>query len=187
MVLTCCQEQGWQIQRNFGYTGDGMVDGRVLILGKLYVIQVKRYNNHINAEHIKDFLYCIEHEQASGGFFMHTGKTGNLLKQLLHDSHKIILVSGQKLVNFVLDKQLKIIGITIPVKCSAIATSCFTTGLEAGGLIFTFIAYCPSTFKEFISNSKAFDFALEEWASSSNSDLSLVYNFTLCLARLIAT
>ncbi|WP_375491682.1 restriction endonuclease [uncultured Nostoc sp.] len=35
LVLTCCKKQGWQIQRNFRYTGDGGIDGRVLILGKL--------------------------------------------------------------------------------------------------------------------------------------------------------
>jgi restriction system protein len=116
LVLTCCLEQGWQIQRNFRYTGDGGIDGRVLILGKLYVIQVKRYTNHINAEHIKDFLSCIEHERASGGFFVHTGITGQLSKQLIRRSNKIILVSGQKLVNFVLNKELKIVGITITGK-----------------------------------------------------------------------
>jgi restriction system protein len=116
LVLTCCLEQGWQIQRNFRYTGDGGIDGRVLILGKLYVIQVKRYTNHINAEHIKDFLSCIEHERASGGFFVHTGITGQLSKQLIRRSNKIILVSGHKLENFVLNKQLKIVGITISGK-----------------------------------------------------------------------
>lgn len=112
LVLTCCKEQGWQIQRNFRYTDDGGIDGRVLILGKLYVIQVKRYGNYIKAQHIQDFLSCIEREKASGGFFMHTGKTGTLSKQLLRDSRKITLVSGQKLVNFILGKQVKIVGIT---------------------------------------------------------------------------
>jgi restriction system protein len=116
LVLTCCFEQGWQIQRNFRYTGDGGIDGRVLILGKLYVIQVKRYADYISPEHIKDFLSCIESERASGGFFVHTGITGQLSKQLIRRSDKIILVSGQKLVNFVLGKQFKIVGITIPVK-----------------------------------------------------------------------
>ncbi|MHC5746854.1 MAG: restriction endonuclease [Nostoc sp.] len=116
LVLTCCFEQGWQIQRNFRYTGDGGIDGRVLILGKLYVIQVKRYADYISPEHIKDFLCCIEGEGASGGFFVHTGITGQLSKQLIRRSDKIILVSGQKLVNFVLGKQLKIVGITIPIK-----------------------------------------------------------------------
>ncbi|WP_256874746.1 restriction endonuclease [Nostoc sp. C057] len=116
LVLTCCFEQGWQIQRNFRYTGDGGIDGRVLILGNLYVIQVKRYADYISPEHIKDFLSCIKSERASGGFFVHTGITGQLSKQLIRRSDKIILVSGQKLVNFVLGEQLKIIGITIPVK-----------------------------------------------------------------------
>ena len=114
LVLTCCFEQGWQIQRNFRYTGDGGIDGRVLILGKLYVIQVKRYADYISPKHIKDFVCCIEGEGANGGFFVHTGITGQLSKQLIRRSDKIILVSGQKLVNFVLGKQLKIVGITIP-------------------------------------------------------------------------
>jgi len=113
LVLTCCKEQGWQIQRNFRYTDDGGIDGRVLILGKLYVIQVKRYGNYIKAQHIQDFLSCIEYEKASGGFFVHTGKTGALSKQLLRDYRKITLVSGRKLVNFVLGKQVKIVGITL--------------------------------------------------------------------------
>lgn len=116
LVLTCCFEQGWQIQRNFRYTGDGGIDGRVLILGKLYVIQVKRYADYISPKHIKDFVCCIEGEGANGGFFVHTGITGPLSKQLIRRSDKIILVSGQKLVNFVLGKQFKIVGITIPVK-----------------------------------------------------------------------
>lgn len=116
LVLTCCFEQGWQIQRNFRYTGDGGIDGRVLILGKLYVIQVKRYADYISPKHIKDFVCCIEGEGANGGFFVHTGITGQLSKQLIRRSDKIILVSGEKLVNFVLGKQFKIVGITIPVK-----------------------------------------------------------------------
>ncbi|WP_223269843.1 restriction endonuclease [Nostoc sp. 'Peltigera membranacea cyanobiont' 213] len=116
LVLTCCKKQGWQIQCNFRYTGDGGIDGRVLILGKLYVIQVKRYADYISPEHIKDFLSCIESERASGGFFVHSGITRRLSKELIRRSDKIILVSGHKLVNFVLGKQLKIIGITIPVK-----------------------------------------------------------------------
>lgn len=44
LLLTCCQEQGWEIERNFRYSGDGDLDGRVTITGKLYLIQAKRYS-----------------------------------------------------------------------------------------------------------------------------------------------
>ncbi len=30
LLLTCCQNQGWQIERNFRYTKDGGIDGRVM-------------------------------------------------------------------------------------------------------------------------------------------------------------
>ncbi|HCF30762.1 MAG TPA: hypothetical protein DEV81_27020, partial [Cyanobacteria bacterium UBA11049] len=28
LLLTCCQDQGWEIERNFRYTNDGGIDGR---------------------------------------------------------------------------------------------------------------------------------------------------------------
>lgn len=112
LLLTCCEEQGWQIQRNFRYSNDGGVDGRVLIVGKLYLIQAKRYTGHIKSEHIRDFHNVIEKEGAAGGFFIHTGKTGQLSKKLL-DELGIKLISGQRLINFVLGRQIKFVGITV--------------------------------------------------------------------------
>lgn len=38
LLLTCCHEQGWEIERNFRYSNDGGIDGRVTIAGKLYLI-----------------------------------------------------------------------------------------------------------------------------------------------------
>jgi restriction system protein len=113
LLLTCCKDQGWQIQRNFRYSGDGGVDGRVVIAGKLYLIQAKRYTGHIKLEHIRNFHNAIQEEGATSGFFVHTGKTGPLSKELLRQC-QINLLSGQQLVDFVLGKQLKILGVTIP-------------------------------------------------------------------------
>ncbi len=48
LLLTCCHEQGWEIERNFRYTRDGGIDGRVTIAGRLYLIQAKRYRGYIN-------------------------------------------------------------------------------------------------------------------------------------------
>lgn len=114
LLLTCCEEQGWQIQRNFRYSNDGGVDGRITIKGKLYLIQAKRYTGHIKKEHIQDFHKAIQHEGAAGGFFIHTGKTGPRSKELLL-KYQIRLISGQQLVNFVLGQRLKFVGVTVAI------------------------------------------------------------------------
>ena len=63
LLLTCCHEQGWEIERNFKYSGDGGIDGRVTIAGKLYLIQAKRYSSYINPQHIQKFHRVIEQEK----------------------------------------------------------------------------------------------------------------------------
>ena len=109
LLLTCCQNQGWQIERNFRYTRDGGIDGRVTIAGRLYLIQAKRDRGYINLKHIHDSYQVIQQEKAYGGFFIHSGKTGELAKELLRE-YQISLLSGQRLVNFVLGQRLKILG-----------------------------------------------------------------------------
>ena len=107
LLLTCCEDQGWQIERSFRYSGDGGVDGRVLIAGFRYLVQAKRYKDYINPQHIHLFHHAIESEKAAGGFFIHSGKTGRRSKQLL-DELQINLISGQKLVDFVLGQEVTI-------------------------------------------------------------------------------
>ncbi|PSB30102.1 restriction endonuclease [Chlorogloea sp. CCALA 695] len=109
LLLTCCHERDWQIERNFKYTGDGGLDGRVTIAGRLYLIQAKRYRGYINPKHIRDFHRVIERDKAVGGFFIHTGKTGEMSKELLRE-YRISLLSGERLVDFVLGLRLKILG-----------------------------------------------------------------------------
>jgi len=105
LLLTCCQDQGWEIERNFRYTNDGGIDGRILISNNLYLIQAKRYKGYINLQHIQLFHQAIKSEKAAGGFFIHSGKTGARSKQLLEEL-QINLISGQKLVDFVLGQRL---------------------------------------------------------------------------------
>lgn len=109
LLLTCCQNQGWDIERNFSYSNDGGIDGRVTIAEKLYLIQAKRYRGYINPQHIVHFYKVVQQEKAAGGFFIHTGKTGELSKQLLRE-HRISLLSGQRLVDFVLGQRLRVLG-----------------------------------------------------------------------------
>ena len=83
LLLTCCHEQRWGIERNFKYSNDDGLDRRVTIAGRLYLIQTKRYRGYINPQHIHDFYKVIQREKAYGGFFIHSGKTGELAQELL--------------------------------------------------------------------------------------------------------
>lgn len=105
LILTCCAERGWQIQRNHKYTGDGGIDGRVWIEGKLFLIQAKRYKQLIKVTHIDSFYNVIQEKRAVGGIFVHTGRTSILSQESICNAEgTIILLSGQQLVNFVLGK-----------------------------------------------------------------------------------
>ena len=94
---------------HFARISAATLDGRVTIAGRLYLIQAKRYRSYINPKHIHDFNQVIQQEKAYGGFFIHSGKTGELAKELLRE-YQISLLSGQRLVNFVLGQRLKILG-----------------------------------------------------------------------------
>lgn len=112
ICLLCCEAQGWKIRHNHRYTGDGGVDGRTWIHGRLYLIQAKRYRSHIDPAHVRDFHLIIQQTGAAGGFFIHTGKTGRLSRQIRREC-QITLISGQRLVDFVLGRPVRIIGVTI--------------------------------------------------------------------------
>jgi restriction system protein len=107
LILTCCEERGWRIKRNSRYTGDGGIDGRVWIAEDLFLMQAKRYRNYIDTQHIRDFQNVIQRENAQGGLFVHTGQTGALSKKVAYEADTIIILSGRRLVNFVLGKGIK--------------------------------------------------------------------------------
>lgn len=101
LLLTCFERQGYTIRRNERYTGDGGLDGRVWLHGEVYLVQAKRYKDSINPAHVKEFGRVIQSRGAVGGFFIHTGRTGNQSKELLRQYPQIQLLSGQKLVEFI--------------------------------------------------------------------------------------
>ncbi len=102
MILTAIKRQGHQIKRNKRYTGDGGIDGRCFIKGKEYLIQAKRYSNHINAQHVIEFAGICKRHNAKG-LFVHTGKTGAKSKDVAHRTN-IEMISGERLLNLLLNK-----------------------------------------------------------------------------------
>ena len=104
LLLTSFEKLGYIIERNDRYTGDGGIDGRVYLNGKLYLIQAKRYKSYVNTKHLSDFLQLVNQtEQAEGGYFIHTGKTGKETYQLYKNS-RIEIISGDKLINLIIQQ-----------------------------------------------------------------------------------
>ena len=85
------------------YTGDGGIDGEFIFNknGKKMriIIQAKRYNGHINIEHVKEFCKLLQNKKYDKGFFIHTGKTGSGSKQEINRCNGLELISGSKLIN----------------------------------------------------------------------------------------
>ncbi|MEM7591368.1 MAG: restriction endonuclease [Cyanobacteria bacterium P01_A01_bin.83] len=93
----------FNIVRNKRYTGDGGIDGRFYFDDYPFLIQAKRYRNHINPQHIEEFAHKINIYNAEFGLFIHTGKTGNQSWQNARSSRKdLMVISGQKLVELIL-------------------------------------------------------------------------------------
>lgn len=97
LLLLAFERQGYAVIRNTSYSGDGGLDGQVIIEGKTFLIQAKRYGRAITPSHIKSFGALLRHHHCDG-FFIHTGRTGQLSHALLQNHPHVHLVSGQKLL-----------------------------------------------------------------------------------------
>lgn len=97
LLLLAFERQGYAVIRNRAYSGDGGLDGQVIIGDQKYLIQAKRYGRAITPSHIKSFGALLRHHHCQG-FFIHTGRTGQLSRALLQNHPHVHLVSGQKLL-----------------------------------------------------------------------------------------
>lgn len=99
MILSSLQKQGFAIERNARYTGDGGIDGRFrLPSGQLVLIQAKRYRGSINTAHVRSFGELCRNAQAPG-LFIHTGKTPAAAR----NTQGVNIISGQQLIEFLAD------------------------------------------------------------------------------------
>ncbi|MCX3082641.1 restriction endonuclease [Klebsiella michiganensis] len=97
LLLLAFERQGYAVIRNTSYSGDGGLDGQVIIEGKTYFIQAKRYGRTISPSHITSFGAMLRHHHCDG-FFIHTGRTGQLSLVMLQNHPHVHLVSGRKLL-----------------------------------------------------------------------------------------
>ena len=97
LLLLCYQKKGYKIKHNKAYTGDGGIDGTFFDKhGNKFLIQAKRYKNTITPRHVSDFAAVVAQQKATGGFFVHTGRTGG--KSYDNRAANIRFVSGYKLL-----------------------------------------------------------------------------------------
>lgn len=102
MILTALKQRGYKIKRNKRYSGDGGIDGHVIIKNHSYLIQAKRYANHINPAHVQSFALLCK-RQGKRGLFVHTGKTGKKSYQIVQFS-EIEIISGDRLLNMLISE-----------------------------------------------------------------------------------
>jgi len=106
LLLLAFERQGYAVQRNASYTGDGGLDGRVDIDGECWLIQAKRYSRTITPAHVQDFDALLT-RMGQRGLFIHTGRTGQKSKNASHTSVWLTIISGKKLMNLLSGKSIE--------------------------------------------------------------------------------
>jgi len=97
LLLEAFERRGHRVIRNRRYTGDGGVDGEVIIDGQRWLIQAKRYRDAIKPEHVREFaMLCATRRRR--GMFVHTGRTGGMSRTICSGADGIEIVSGQRLL-----------------------------------------------------------------------------------------
>ncbi len=106
LILTVIENQNIRVTRNKAYSGDGGVDGIFHTkYGKVYV-QCKRYQDYIHLKDVKDLLLKSQEKKCYKAVFVHTGKTRDNTKNLfLQNRQKIILISGNTMIDLILNKK----------------------------------------------------------------------------------
>lgn len=97
LLLYAFERKGYKVIRNYRYSGDGGIDGQIIINGKRIPIQAKRYKSYIRREHVVSFARIVERRKLPFGLFIHTGRTGGATGD--PSSSLVRIVSGERLVD----------------------------------------------------------------------------------------
>ena len=107
LLLTCFERRGHKVVRNRRYTGDGGIDGRVVLHGRVWLIQAKRYDSAVRPEHVRSFAQLCA-GQRQPGLFVHTGRTGAMSRDALAGQSRVEILSGDRLVALLTGRPLSI-------------------------------------------------------------------------------
>ncbi|MCX8967269.1 restriction endonuclease [Erwinia psidii] len=97
LLLLAFERQGLTVVRNDSYSGDGGIDGQVLIDGERWLIQAKRYGRTVEPEHVRQFDQLLKN-YCRRGLFVHTGRTGKMSRDIHTASPRLRIISGQTLL-----------------------------------------------------------------------------------------
>lgn len=97
LLLYAFQCKGYKVIHNKRYSGDGGIDGQIIIDGNRIPIQAKRYASYIKREHITAFARVIEQKRKPYGLFIHTGRTGKGSGTLSYST--VCIISGKRLLD----------------------------------------------------------------------------------------
>jgi restriction system protein len=97
LLLEAFERRGFRVIRNPRYSGDGGLDGQVVISGRTWLIQAKRYASAIRPDHVRDFATLCS-RRGQSGLFIHTGRTGGQSREALAGAAEIEIISGQRLL-----------------------------------------------------------------------------------------
>ncbi|QIR16498.1 restriction endonuclease [Shewanella aestuarii] len=101
LLLTSINRNSFvKIERNSKYTGDGGIDGRFYINGKLFLIQAKRYKGYVKTADIEYLHEKALELNAAGALFVHTGKTRSVAFSK-YTNGKIFIVSGHAMCTLI--------------------------------------------------------------------------------------
>ena len=112
VVLSALAHRGHRITRSARYTGDGGWDGEARIRGRRYLVQSKRYQGAIRAEHIEDFRRVCRAERCRG-LFVHTGRMGPTSEAADARARRVVVVHGEALERLVAGRRAKVGGVRL--------------------------------------------------------------------------
>lgn len=98
LVVEAFEQSGHCVVRSVRYSGDGGVDGEVIIDGERILLQMKRYRSAIRPEHVRAFADVCSRRRARG-LFIHAGRTGDLSRAVIADASHVEILSGDRLID----------------------------------------------------------------------------------------
>ena len=110
LLLLAFEQKGLKVVRNKRYSGDGGIDGHILVDKHKIPIQAKRYSGYIHKQDVVRFSRIVERKKVQFGYFIHTGKTGLLGGD--PSSSTVRIISGQRLVSL-MDKSTPLFNLYI--------------------------------------------------------------------------
>ncbi len=96
-LLESFERREHRVVHNRRYTGDGGIDGQVVIDGRIWLIQAKRYAGAIRPEHVQAFASLCA-ARGAPGLFIHTGRTGGSSSDVVARYAAVEIVSGRQLL-----------------------------------------------------------------------------------------